>query len=143
MRPVPYLLATPQFEKWHGVSVLPRADSVLETKLRKLTPAVFIENGCDQPELHRHRLIGTQASCSWTMTAKSGAGCELVSHPRRIRRKKNKHRCQLELEFAPAGDFTAVLSVFQAHLPVHDIKSCEASGLENPGRGIRQYRSAS
>jgi hypothetical protein len=35
--------------------------------------------------------------------------------------KKNKHRCQLAL--APAGYFTAVLSVFQAHLPVHDLVS--------------------
>jgi len=44
----------------------------------------------------------------------------------------------------PQECFTAVLSVFQAHLPVHDlIGSCEASGLEKSGRGIRQYRSAS
>ena len=66
MRPLPYLLATPQFEKWHGVSVLPRARKVLETKLRKLAPAVLwvSENWCGQPDLHRHRLIGTQASCS-------------------------------------------------------------------------------
>jgi len=28
--------------------------------------------------------------------------------------KKNKHRCQLA--FAPAGNFSAVVSVFQAHL---------------------------
>ena len=41
MRPLPYLLATPQFEKWHGVSVLPRARGVLETLLRKLAPAVL------------------------------------------------------------------------------------------------------
>ncbi len=27
-------------EKWHGVSVLPRARKVLETLLRKLAPAV-------------------------------------------------------------------------------------------------------
>ena len=40
MRPLPCLLATPQFvEKWHGVSVLPRARLVLETELRKLAPA--------------------------------------------------------------------------------------------------------
>ena len=42
MRPLPYLLATPQFEKWHGVSVLPRARGVLETLLRKLAPAAHI-----------------------------------------------------------------------------------------------------
>ena len=43
MRPLPYLLATPQFDKWHGVSVLPRTSEVLETKLRKLAPAA---HGC-------------------------------------------------------------------------------------------------
>ena len=71
--------------------MLPRTRKVLETKLRELAPAVFMEIWCDQPELHRHRLIGIQASCSWTMTAKSGAGC----HTRAAYDKKNKHRCQL------------------------------------------------
>jgi hypothetical protein len=81
MRPLPYLLATPQFEKWHGVSVLPRARPVLETELRKLAPAahvVWFENWCGQPDLHRHPLIGTQASCSWTMTANGRRGLRLV-----------------------------------------------------------------
>ena len=80
MRPLPYLLATPHFEKWHGVSVLPRAGEVLETKLHKLAPAVLFafENWCGQPELHRHRLIGTQASCSWTMTANGRRGLRTV-----------------------------------------------------------------
>ena len=64
MRPRPYLMATPLLEKWHGVSVLPRARGVLETLLRKLAPAVFSEKWYGQPELHRHPLIGTQASCS-------------------------------------------------------------------------------
>ena len=41
MRPLPSHLAPPRFEKWHGVSVLPRARKVLETKLRKLAPAVL------------------------------------------------------------------------------------------------------
>ncbi len=41
MRPLPSHLAPPRFEKWHGVSVLPRAREVLETLLRKLAPAVF------------------------------------------------------------------------------------------------------
>ena len=47
MRPLPSHLAPPRFEKWHGVSVLPRARKVLETKLRKLAPAVLwvFENG--------------------------------------------------------------------------------------------------
>ena len=42
MRPLPSHLAPPRFEKWHGVPVLPRARGVLETLLRKLTPAVFL-----------------------------------------------------------------------------------------------------
>ena len=65
-------LGDPAIEKWHGVSVLPRARGVLEALLRKLAPAahvVWFENWCGQPDLHRHPLIGTQASCSWTMTA--------------------------------------------------------------------------
>ena len=41
MRPLPSHLAPPQFEKWHSVSVLPRASKVLETELRKLAPAVL------------------------------------------------------------------------------------------------------
>jgi len=53
------------------------------------------------------------------MTANERRGLRLV-RARAAYDKKNKHRCQPELEFAPAGDFTAVLSVFQAHLPVHD-----------------------
>ena len=42
MRPLPSHLAPPRLEKWHGVSVLPRARGVLETLLRKLTPAVLM-----------------------------------------------------------------------------------------------------
>jgi hypothetical protein len=34
----------------------------LETELRELAPAVFSRKWCGQPDLHRHRLIGTQAS---------------------------------------------------------------------------------
>jgi hypothetical protein len=41
MRPLPFLLATPQ-SNWHGVSVLPRASEVLETRLRKLAPAAHV-----------------------------------------------------------------------------------------------------
>ena|SRR5438132_9744495 len=39
MRPLPCRLATLRC-KWHGVSVLPRVRSVLETELRELAPAV-------------------------------------------------------------------------------------------------------
>ena len=63
MRPLPSHLAPPAIEKWHGVSVLPRARKVLETELRKLAPAV-LKKWCGQPDLHRHHLIGTQESCS-------------------------------------------------------------------------------
>ena len=42
MRPLPSHLAPPRFEKWHGVSVLPRARPVLEAELRKLAPAVQV-----------------------------------------------------------------------------------------------------
>jgi hypothetical protein len=42
MRPLPSHLAPRDFEKWHGVSVLPRARKVLETKLRKLAPAAHV-----------------------------------------------------------------------------------------------------
>jgi len=63
-------------KKWHGVSVLPRARKVLETKLRKLAPAVLwvLEKWSGQPELHRHPLNGVQESCSWTMTANERRG---------------------------------------------------------------------
>lgn len=42
MKPLPCHLATPLlWENWHGVPVLPRTRKVLETPLRKLTPAVW------------------------------------------------------------------------------------------------------
>ena len=67
MRPLPSHLAPPRFEEWHGVSVLPRARSVLETELRILAPAVLycggLKNWCGQPESHRRPLIGNQTSC--------------------------------------------------------------------------------
>ena len=76
MRPLPSHLAPPRFEKWHSVSVLPRARGVLETLLRKLAPAVLwvLENWSGQPDLHRHPLNGVQESCSWTMTAEGAEG---------------------------------------------------------------------
>jgi len=50
------------------------------------------------------------------MTAKCGADRDA----RAAYDKKNKHRCKLELSSHPLESFTAVLSVFQAHLPAHD-----------------------
>ena len=55
-----------------------------------------------------------------------------VARPAPHNDKKNKHRCQLA--FAPAGYFTAVLSVFQAHLPAHDSNS-HAKPLDWKARG--------
>ena len=44
----------------------------------------------------------------------------------------------------PQENFTAVLSVFQAHLPVHDMVShAKPLDWKSQGRGIRQYRSVS
>ena len=42
MRPLPSHLAPPRLQKWHSVSVLPRARGVLETLLRKLAPAAHV-----------------------------------------------------------------------------------------------------
>jgi hypothetical protein len=36
------MIEQPNEEKWHGVSVLPRAGEVLETRLRQLAPAVHV-----------------------------------------------------------------------------------------------------
>ena len=63
-----------------------------------------VEKWCGQPELHRHRLIGIQASCSWTMTANERRGLQRV-RPRRLRQKRTNTAANSELEFAPAGEF--------------------------------------
>jgi hypothetical protein len=52
---------------------------------------------------------------------KGGAGCYSSTPAPPLMTKKNKHRCQLGFEFAPAGVFTAVVSMFQAHLPVRPL----------------------
>ena len=44
-KPADFLTNLAAHRKWHGVSVLTRARGVLETLLRKLAPAVFLENG--------------------------------------------------------------------------------------------------
>ena len=76
MRPLPSHLAPPRLEKWHSVSVLPRARGVLETLLRKLAPAVLwvMNKWSGQPDLHRHPLNGVQEPFSWTMTANERRG---------------------------------------------------------------------
>jgi len=129
--------------------VLPRAGKDLESSLRELAHAVLLrdkQKWCGQPDLHRHRLNGVQASCSWTMAAKKlenrkegGAGLDLSPAPPTT--KKNKHRCQLGEELAPAGYFTADLSVFVAHLscapPDVNQAGREASGSKIQRAGIR------
>ena len=92
-------------------------------------------------EWHRHRLIGTQASCSWTMTANGRRG---QKRPRRIRQKRTNTAANSDLSSHPQDDFTAVVSVFQAHLPEHDLVShAKPLDWKSQGRGIRQYRPAS
>ena len=116
-------LGDPAIEKWHGVSVLPRARGVLEALLRNLAPAahvVWFENWCGQPDLHRHPLIGTQASCSWTMTANERRGWRCVRTRAAYDKKEQTPLPTRNLSSHPQDRFTAVLSVFQAHLPVHD-----------------------
>jgi len=67
-----------------------------------------------------------------------------TSAPAPLTTKRTNTAANSELEFAPAGDFTAVLSVFQAHLPVHDLVShAKPLDWKSQGRGIRQYRPAS
>jgi hypothetical protein len=51
---------------------------------------------------------------------------------------ENKHHCQSGEGLAPAGDFSADLSVFQAHLPWQlDITSKPLVCDNSPGRGNR------
>ena len=66
------------------------------------------------------------------MAAMSGASCNECT--RAATTKKNKHRCQLGWSSHPLEDFTAVLSVFQAHLPAHDSNS-HAKPLDWKARG--------
>ncbi len=140
MRPLPSHLATPQLLKLaRRLGAAPSRQSFGDFAAHWRPPCV-LKNWCGQPESHRHRLIGIQASCSWTMTANERRG---LSHPRRIRQKRTNTAANSELEFAPAGYFTAVLSVFQAHLPMHRYIDSAAKPLDwkSQGRGIRQYRS--
>jgi hypothetical protein len=51
-----------------------------------------------------------------------------------IRQKRTNTAESTYSELAPAGYFTAVLSVFQAHLPVHDY-DCHAKPLDWKARG--------
>jgi len=84
--------------------------------------------------------VGKSGCRKWA-SQKSGADSQI----RAAYDKNNKHRCQLGWSSHPQDDFTAVVSVFQAHLPVHRYIDSDAKplDLEKPGRGIRQYSSAS
>ena len=56
------------------------------------------------------------------MTANGRRGLQRV-RPRRIRQKRTNTAANSDLSSHPQDDFTAVVSVFQAHLPMHDIAS--------------------
>jgi hypothetical protein len=49
--------------------------------------------------------------------------------------KKNKHRCQLGWSSHPQDHFTAVVSVFQAHLPMHRYIDSDAKPLDWKSQG--------
>jgi hypothetical protein len=53
------------------------------------------------------------------MTAMGGAGCELCA-PAPHTTKRTNTAANSDLSSHPQDDFTAVVSVFQAHLPLHD-----------------------
>jgi hypothetical protein len=66
MRPLPYLLATPQFESGTASRCCPEPVRFWRPNCASWRPPhtlVCFENWCAQPDLHRHRLIGTQVSC--------------------------------------------------------------------------------
>lgn len=82
------------------------------------TPLLFGKNWSGQPDLHRHFLIGSQKSCCWTMTARY--------------EKKTNTAASPVMDSHPQDDFSADLSVFQAHLPCHEvisINSCRSLSL--------------
>ena len=79
MRPLPSHLAPLRLRKLArrpGAAPTPRSfgDSAAQAGARRVVELWFSKKWCGQSELHRHRLIGNQASCSWTMTAMGGAG---------------------------------------------------------------------
>ena len=70
----------------------------------------------------------------------SGAsGNECAPAPRNDKKEQTPLSLML-VQAHPLEDFTAVLSVFQAHLPVHAARACKASGLEKPGARNRVTR---
>ncbi len=66
------------------------------------------------------------------MTANERRG---LSHPRRIRQKRTNTAANSDLSSHPQEDFTAVVSVFQAHLPGHSHKDSHAKPLDGKVRG--------
>ena len=72
---------------------------------------------------------------------KGGAGCDARAA---YDKKEQTPLPTRNLSSHPQEYFTAVLSVFQAHLPVHDMVShAKPLDWKSQGRGIRQYRSVS
>ena len=122
MRPLPSHLATPQLlEIWHGVSVPPRAGEVLETPLRKLAPAVSLEN------LVRSAGIAP-ASPGWHPgilllkddRERAARVLATTAHPRRIRQKRTNTAASRALTKSTRHTrwiYSADLSVFTGTPP--------------------------
>ena len=138
--------------------MLPRARKVLETKLRKLAPAVLIlwvfKNWSGQPELTLRRLRSERSATLWDFALPRGcvapaspdwhSGILLLDDGRERQKEQTPLSPSTMLRAHPLEYFTAVLSVFQAHLPVHDMAGhAKPLDWKSQGRGIRQYRSAS
>ena len=69
----------------------------------------------------------------------SAGGVEMMDSPAKASapfvKNENKHHCQSGEGLAPAGDFSADLSVFQAHLPGQmDITAKPLVCNNSPGR---------
>ena len=95
MKPLPYHLATPLWlENWHGVPVLPRTRKVLETPLRKLTPAVLY--------VSENNGAASRTCTGIPWLASRNPALERWPH---FELNKNKHRCQSGDGLAPAGKF--------------------------------------
>ena len=117
----------------------------METELRKLAPAVLKKMvrsaglAPASPDWHSGILLLNDERERAARTA--------TNAPAPLTTKRTNTAANSELEFAPAGDFTAVLSVFQAHLPVAltNMVSQAVRPLDwkARGKGIRQYRSVS
>src|SRR5262245_24366166 len=102
MRPLPFLLATPRFEIGTASRGCAEEARFWRPGCASWRPPCCDENWSDQPELHRHRLNGVQASCFWTMIANERRGLLLV-RARAAKRQKEQTPLPAWTELAPAG----------------------------------------